>query len=144
MFLKLRPELEKQKQPKKNIYLYIYIYMYIHAQVIQTCTTLSRVEIYDMDWKRQDVEQRKRKPGMRFVVMFFSKNKCRRSQPSPVSPNPRCWKIHLASAWNCSTVTSSKFLFLTTSTSWQKIFSSSLHIDWKNPHWHLVIKKSVK
>ena len=73
MFLKLRPELEKQKQPKKYIYLYIYIYIYIHAQVIQTCTTLSRVEIYDMDWKRQDVEQRKRKPGMRFVVMFFSK-----------------------------------------------------------------------
>ena len=71
MFLKLRPELEKQKQPKKYIYLYIYIY--IHAQVIQTCTTLSRVEIYDMDWKRQDVEQRKRKQGMRFVVMFFSK-----------------------------------------------------------------------
>ena len=72
MFLKLRPELEKQKQPKKKK-IFIYIYIYIHAQVIQTCTTLSRVEIYDMDWKRQDVEQRKRKPVKRSVAMFFNK-----------------------------------------------------------------------
>ena len=29
----------------------------------------------------------------------------------PVSPNPGCWTIHLASACNCSTVTSSNFHF---------------------------------
>lgn len=38
MFLKLRPEL-------KNIYIYIYF----QAQVIQNCTTLSRIDIYNMN-----------------------------------------------------------------------------------------------
>ena len=54
---------------------------------------------------------------------FLYPKKCRRSQPSPVSPNAGCWTIHLASACNCSILTSSKFLFLTTSASWQKMFS---------------------
>ena len=44
--------------------------MYVHVQVIQNCTTLSRVHIYDMDGKEQDVKQRKRKPGKRCVEMF--------------------------------------------------------------------------
>ena len=47
--------------------------MYVHVQVIQNCTTLSRVEIYNMDGKQQDVKQRKRKPGKRCVVMFCNK-----------------------------------------------------------------------
>ena len=55
---------------------------------------------------------------------FLYPKKCRRSQPSPVSPNAGCWTIHLASACNCSILTSSKFLFLTTSASWQKMFSN--------------------
>ena len=38
MFLKLRPEL-------KNIYIYIYF----QAQVIQNCTTLSCIDIYNMN-----------------------------------------------------------------------------------------------
>ena len=56
MFLKLRPELKK-----KNLYIYIYIYIfihiyiYIHAQVIQNCTTLNRVDIYNEDGKQQDL-----------------------------------------------------------------------------------------
>ena len=70
MFLKLRPELKKEKKKKK---IYIYVCMYVHAQVIQNCTTLSRVEIYNMDGKQQDVKQRKRKPGKRCVVMFCNK-----------------------------------------------------------------------
>ena len=40
MFLKLRPEFKKKKK---------YIYIYVHAQVIQNCTILSRVDINDMD-----------------------------------------------------------------------------------------------
>ena len=55
MFLKLRPELKKKK-----------IYIYIHAQVIQNCTTLSRVDIYNEDGKQQDLKQRKRKLGKRY------------------------------------------------------------------------------
>ena len=51
MFLKLRPELKK----KKFVYIYIYIYIYIHAQVIQNCTTLNRVDIYNEDGKQQDL-----------------------------------------------------------------------------------------
>ena len=47
--------------------------MYLHARVIQNCTTLSRVDIYNMDGKQQDVKQRKRKPGKRCVVMFCNK-----------------------------------------------------------------------
>ena len=47
--------------------------MYLHARVIQNCTTLSRVDIYNMDGKQQDVKQRKRKPGKRCVVMFSNK-----------------------------------------------------------------------
>ena len=117
--------------------------MYVHVQVIQNCTTLSRVHIYDMDGKEQDVKQRKRKPGKHCVVPFCHKTNAD-GQPSPVSSNPGCWSIHLASFCNCSTVTSSKFLFLTTSNSWQKMFSFSLHIDWQFPHWHLVIKKISK
>ena len=50
MFLKLRPELKKKKK-----FIYIYIYIYIHAQVIQNCTTLSRVDIYNEDGKQQDL-----------------------------------------------------------------------------------------
>ena len=34
------------------IYIYRYIYIYVHAQVIQNCTTLSRVDIYNMDGKQ--------------------------------------------------------------------------------------------
>ena len=55
MFLKLRPELKKKK-----------IYIYIHAQVIQNCTTLSRVDICNEDGKQQDLKQRKRKLGKRY------------------------------------------------------------------------------
>ena len=49
--------------------------MYIHAQVIQTCTSLSRVDICNMDGKQQDVKQRKWKPawGKCCVVMFCNK-----------------------------------------------------------------------
>ena len=47
--------------------------MYLHTRVIQNCTTLSRVDIYNMDGKQQDVKQRKRKPGKRCVVMFCNK-----------------------------------------------------------------------
>ena len=47
--------------------------MYVHARVIQNCTTRSRVEIYNMDGKQQDVKQRKRKPRKRCVVMFCNK-----------------------------------------------------------------------
>ena len=47
--------------------------MYLHARVIQNCTTLSRVDIYNMDGKQQDVKQRKRKPGKLCVVMFCNK-----------------------------------------------------------------------
>ena len=43
MFLKLRPELKKKK----------FVYIYIHAQVIQNCTTLNRVDIYNEDGKQQ-------------------------------------------------------------------------------------------
>ena len=68
--------------------MYICIYVYIHAQVIQNCTTLSRVDIYNKDGKQHNLKQRKQ-------------NKCRGSQPSPVSSNPGCWTIHLASACNC-------------------------------------------
>ena len=42
----------------------------LHAQVIQTFTTLSRVDIYNMDRKQQDVKWRKRKPGKRCIVIF--------------------------------------------------------------------------
>ena len=45
MFLKLRPELKKKK----------FIYIFIHAQVIQNCTTLSRVDINNEDGKQQDL-----------------------------------------------------------------------------------------
>ena len=47
--------------------------MYLHARVIQNCTTLSRVDIYNMNGKQQDVKQRKRKPGKRCVVVFCNK-----------------------------------------------------------------------
>ena len=47
--------------------------MYLHARVIQNCTTLSRVDIYNMNGKQQDVKQRKRKPGKRCVVIFCNK-----------------------------------------------------------------------
>ena len=47
--------------------------IYVHAQVIQNCTTLNRVDIYNMDGKQQDVKQRKRKPGKRCVMMFCNK-----------------------------------------------------------------------
>ena len=47
MVLKLRPKLKKIN---KYIYIYIYIYIYVHAQVIQNCTTLSRVD--NMDGKQ--------------------------------------------------------------------------------------------
>ena len=87
MFLKLRPELLKKK--KKYIYIYIYI------------PKLSRIDICIKDRKQQDLKQRKRKPGKCCVMMFCNKNKCRRSKPSPVSSNPGCWTIHLASACNC-------------------------------------------
>ena len=39
----------------------------------KNCTTLSRVDIYNMDGKQQDVKQRKRKPGKLCVVMFCNK-----------------------------------------------------------------------
>ena len=39
MFLKLRPENKKKKKKKK------YINIYIQAQVIQNCTTPSRIDI---------------------------------------------------------------------------------------------------
>ena len=54
MFLKLRPELKK-KNLYIYIYIYLYIYIYIHAQVIQNCTTLNRVDIYNEDGKQQDL-----------------------------------------------------------------------------------------
>ena len=54
VFLKLQPELKKKKK---------YLYIYDHAQVIQTCTTLSCVDIYNMDGKQQDAKQRKRNQG---------------------------------------------------------------------------------
>ena len=69
VFLKLQPELKK----KLYIYIYIYIYIYVHAQVIQTFTTLSCVDIYNIDRKQQDIKQRKRKQGKRCVVMFCNK-----------------------------------------------------------------------
>ena len=47
--------------------------MYVHVQVIQNCTTFSRVHIYDMDGKEQDVKQRKRKSGKYCVVPFCHK-----------------------------------------------------------------------
>ena len=49
--------------------------MYIHAQGIQNCTSLRRVDICNMDGKQQDVKQRKWKPawGKRCVVMFCNK-----------------------------------------------------------------------
>ena len=34
--------------------------MYIHAQVIQNCTSLSRVDICNMDGKQQDVIKTKK------------------------------------------------------------------------------------
>ena len=49
------------------------MYIYVHGQVIKNCTTLSRVDIYNMDGKQQDVKQRKRKPGKLCVVMFCNK-----------------------------------------------------------------------
>ena len=64
MFLKLRPELKK-KLKKKNIYIYV------HAQVIQNCTILSRVDINDMDGNQQYVKQRKRKPKAIFCCIVF-------------------------------------------------------------------------
>ena len=54
VFLKLQPELKKKKK---------YLYIYDHAQGIQTCTTLSCVDIYNMDGKQQDAKQRKRNQG---------------------------------------------------------------------------------
>ena len=45
----------------------------LHAQVIQTFTTLSRVDIYNMDRKQQDVKWRKRKPGKLCIVIFCTK-----------------------------------------------------------------------
>ena len=63
MFLKLRPEFKKK--------IYIYIYIYVHAQVIQNCTILSRVDINDMDGNQQDVKQRKRKPKAIFCCIVF-------------------------------------------------------------------------
>ena len=63
MFLKFRPGLKKK----------IYIYIYIHAQVIQNCTTLSRVDIYNKDGKQQDLKQGKRKPEKRCVVTTTGK-----------------------------------------------------------------------
>ena len=51
-----------------------YTYLYIHGQVIQNCTTLSRVDISEnKDGKQQDLKQRKRKPGKHCVVMFCNK-----------------------------------------------------------------------
>ena len=76
--------------------------MYVHVQVIQNCTTFSRVHIYDMDGKEQDVKQRKRKPGKHCVVPFCHKTVMQTDQPSPVSSNPGCWSIHLASFCNCN------------------------------------------
>ena len=54
--------------------------------------------------------------------------------------NPGCCLIHLGSACNRSSLTSSKNLSLTASTSWQKMPSSSLFIAWQ---WHLVINKQI-
>ena len=45
--------------------------IYVHAQVIQNCTTLNRVDIYNMDGKQQDVKQRKRKPGKSAFTSFL-------------------------------------------------------------------------
>ena len=50
----------------------IYIFFF-HAQVIQNCTTLSRIDIDNMDGKQQDIKQRKQKPGKCPVMMFCNK-----------------------------------------------------------------------
>ena len=112
MFLKLRPEL--------------YISLYI-------CSLSSYPKLY-YSWPRWHLQyerkttgyktEKTKKPGKRFVLIVIKQMQT--ESASTVSSNPGCWTRHLASACNCSTVTSSKFLFLTTSTSWQKMFSSTL------------------
>ena len=62
-FSKLRPELK---------------YIYVHVQVIQNCTLLSHVDIYNVDGEQQDVKQRKQKPGKHCVVMFCNKTNAER------------------------------------------------------------------
>ena len=42
---------------------YMYMYILVHAQVIQNCTTLSCVDIYNMDGKQQDVNKENENQG---------------------------------------------------------------------------------
>ena len=141
MFLKLLPELKKKN---KYIYIYIYIYIYVfHAQVIQNCTTLSCVDIYDKDGKQQDLKQRKRKPGKRCVVMFCNKTNADgvslHQFPQTLDAGQYIWL--LPATIHCNIL---QIFILTTSTSWQKMFSSTLYIDLQFPYWHLEIKKISK
>ena len=128
VFLKLQPELKKKKKKKKK-----YIYIYVHAQVIQAFTTLSCVDIYNMDGKQQDVKQRKRKQGKRCVVMFCNKTNVDgvslHQFPQTLDAGLYIWL--LPATFHCKIF--KKTLFLTSSTSWQKMFSSFPHIDWQFP-----------
>ena len=114
----------RTSQPANNIF------------IIQNCTTLSRVDIYNMDGTQQNVKQRKRKPGKRCVVMFCNQTNANAVSLHQFPQTLDAGQYICLQLFHCN----SKFLFLTTSTFWQKMFCSSLHIDWQFPHWHLVIK----
>ena len=106
------------------------LYIYICSRTsYKNCTTLSRVDIYNMDGKQQDVKQRKRKPGKLCVVMF-----CNKANADVVSlhqfPQTLDARQYIWLLFYCNILQ----IFIFDHISRQKMFCSFFHIDWQFSH----------